>query len=54
MIKKILSWFKFNKYIEVVHRDPVSFEMDQLMKKNDKRKDTIFHTKFDERYFKKK
>ena len=34
MIKKILSWFKFKKYIKITHRDPVSFEMDQLIKKN--------------------
>ena len=36
MIKKILSWFKFNRYIKIVHKDPTSFEMDQLMKKNEK------------------
>ena len=36
MIKKILSWFKFNRYNKVVHKDPTSFEMDQLMKKNEK------------------
>lgn len=36
MIKKILSWFKFNRYIKIVHRDPMSFEMDQLMKKPSK------------------
>ena len=34
MIKKILSWFKFKKYIKITHRDPVSFEMDQLFRKN--------------------
>ena len=34
MIKKILSWFKFKKYIKITHRDPVSFEMDQLIRKN--------------------
>ena len=34
MIKKILSWFKFKKYIKITHRDPVSFETDQLIRKN--------------------
>jgi hypothetical protein len=38
MIKKILdkirSWFG-PKYIKIVHKDPTSFEMGQLMKKNE-------------------
>lgn len=47
IIKKILSWFG-PKYIEIVHRDPVSFEMDQLMRKNEKPteiKKTLTYTK---------
>ena len=35
IIKKILSWFG-PKYIKITYSDPASFEMDQLMKKNDK------------------
>jgi hypothetical protein len=46
MIKKILSWFKFNKYIEVVHKDPMSFEMDQLMKKNEKPTEIVTKLKY--------
>lgn len=34
MIKKILSWFKFNRNIKITHNDPISFEMDQFMRKN--------------------
>ena len=34
MIKKILSWFG-PKYITITHRDPISFETDKLMKKNE-------------------
>mgnify|MGYP000147067277 CR=1 FL=1 len=52
IFKKILSWFG-PKYITTIHYDPMSFEMDQLIRKNEKR-NNIFHTKFDERYFKKK
>lgn len=48
MIKKILSWFKFNRYINIVHRDPTSFEMDQLMRKNDKPNKIV--TKFDKKF----
>lgn len=48
MIKKILSWFKFNRYIKIVHRDPISFEMDQLMRKNDKPNKIV--TKFDKKF----
>lgn len=48
MIKKILSWFKFNRYINIVHRDPMSFEMDQLMRKNDKPNKIV--TKFDKKF----
>ena len=32
IFKKILSWFG-PKYIKITHVDPVSFEMDQLMRK---------------------
>jgi len=52
MIKKILSWFKFNRYINIVHRDPMSFEMDQLMRKT--RKQSKIDTQLDERITKKK
>jgi hypothetical protein len=48
MIKKILSWFKFNRYIKVVHKDPMSFEMDQLMKKNEKPSNLV--TKVDKKF----
>jgi hypothetical protein len=34
MIKKILSWFG-PKYITITHRDPISFETDQLMRKKE-------------------
>lgn len=47
IIKKILSWFG-PKYIEVVYQDPVSFEMDQLIKKHKKQipiKKTLTYTK---------
>ena len=46
MIKKILSWFKFNKYIKIVHKDPMSFEMYQLMKKNEKPTKIVTKLKF--------
>jgi hypothetical protein len=49
IIKKILSWFG-PKYITTIHYDPMSFEMDQLCRKNDK----IIHTKIDEKFLKKK
>ena len=52
MIKKILSWFKFKKYIKITHRDPVSFEMDQLMRKTQKPRK--IDTKLDERFTQKK
>lgn len=32
---KILSWFG-PKYIKITYSDPTSFEMDKLMKKNEK------------------
>jgi len=35
ILRKILSWFG-PKNIKIVYNDPISFEMDQLMKKNQK------------------
>ena len=49
IIKKILSWFG-PKYITTIHYDPMSFEMDQLLRKNDK----IINTKIDEKFLKNK
>jgi hypothetical protein len=46
MIKKILSWFKFKRYIKVVHKDPTSFEMHQLIKKNEKPTEIVTKLKY--------
>jgi len=51
IIKKILSWFG-PKYITTIHYDPMSFEMDQLMRKTQKPRK--IGTKLDERFTKKK
>lgn len=50
IFRKILSWFG-PKYIEITYVDPVSFEMDQLMKKHKKPSKIV--TKLDKKINKK-
>jgi phosphate uptake regulator len=52
-LSKLYSLINKDKTITVEMRDPMSFEMDQLYRKITK-KDNIIHTKFDEKFLKKK
>jgi hypothetical protein len=49
MIRKILSWFGFKKYIKIVNVDPINFEMSQLMNKKNNKIETKLNKKFQQK-----
>ena len=53
-LSKLYSLINKDKTITVEMRDPMSFEMDKLYRKLKKKDDDIIHTKFDEKFLKKK